>query len=96
MLCLFRYLVIDKKAGIVYNQGTGEVQKMKKTKSVENTGGYGECESCVYFDFDEVYGDNVCTLSLDEDEEVKLRTEGSRYCRYYRKYDEYKSVQKQN
>jgi hypothetical protein len=25
------------------------------------------CESCVYFDYDEEYEENVCTINLDED-----------------------------
>lgn len=65
--------------------------KNKKAKTY-----FSDCENCVYFDYDELYGDNVCTLSLDEDDEVRFRTEKNRFCPYYRKYDEYKSVQKQN
>ena len=54
------------------------------------------CEDCVYFDFDEDYNDYICTQSLDEDELALLTRDGARSCPYFRFYDEYKSVQKQN
>ena len=54
------------------------------------------CESCEFFDYDEEYGENVCTVSLDEDEMVDFLGRNTRSCPYYRFYDEYKSVQKQN
>ena len=53
------------------------------------------CESCVYFDYDDEYGDNVCTINLDEDEYVRFSQSGGRQCPYYKYYDEYKSVHKQ-
>ena len=52
------------------------------------------CEDCLYFDYDEEYEDYVCKMSFDEDEAVRLSSRSS--CPYYRFYDEYKSVQKQN
>lgn len=54
------------------------------------------CESCEFFDYDEEYGENVCTVSLDEDEMLDYLSGNTRSCPYYRFYDEYKSVQKQN
>ena len=54
------------------------------------------CEDCVYFDFDEEYDDYICTQSLDEDELLRLTRDGAKSCPYFRFYDEYKSVQKQN
>ena len=53
------------------------------------------CESCVYFDYDEEYEDNVCTINLDEDEYVRFSQSKGKQCPYYKFYDEYKSVQKQ-
>ena len=41
------------------------------------------CEDCVYFDY-------------DEDELALLTRDGAKSCPYFRFYDEYKSVQKQN
>ncbi len=56
----------------------------------------GTCESCLYFDYDEQYDEEICTLSLDEDEMERLASGRYATCPYYRFYDEYKFVQKQN
>lgn len=53
------------------------------------------CEDCTYYDYDEEYGDYVCTQSLDEDELALVCRSGSKNCPYFKFYDEYKSVQKQ-
>ena len=54
------------------------------------------CESCMYFDYDQQTDTDICTLDLDEDEMVDFMTGRSSACPYYRYYNEYKSVQKQN
>lgn len=54
------------------------------------------CEDCVYYDYDEDWESYVCIMNLDEDEMVRFLTGDSGSCPYYRYYDEYKSVQKQN
>ena len=54
------------------------------------------CESCMYFDYDEASDCDICTLDLDEDEMVDFMTGHRSACPYYRYYNEYKSVQKQN
>lgn len=54
------------------------------------------CEDCVYYDYDENDDAYVCTQSFDQDEmETLVRTKYTA-CPYFRFYDEYKSVQKQN
>ena len=53
------------------------------------------CESCVFFDYDEDVEANVCTMNLDEDEMVRFLSGRTKSCPYYRFYDEYKSVHKQ-
>ena len=58
--------------------------------------GSGNCEDCLYFDTDEVTGEEFCALDLDEDEVARLAEARYAACPYYRFYDEYKSVQKQN
>ena len=72
---------------------------MNKDKNKKNTVEETDCTHCLYYDYDEDYGDFVCNLSLDEDEFVRLSAYGSgrsvRYP-YYRFYDEYKSVRRQN
>ena len=54
------------------------------------------CEDCVYYDFDDDMDGYVCTVNLDEDEAVDFISGRHGSCPYYRFYDEYKSVQKQN
>ena len=54
------------------------------------------CEMCQYYDYDEEYDTNVCTLDLDEDEMVQFMSYANRDCPYFKFYDEYKFVQKQN
>ena len=41
-------------------------------------------------------GEDVCTIDLDEDEYLDYLTRNTSSCPYYKYYDEYKSVQKQN
>ena len=54
------------------------------------------CEYCEYFDYDEEIDADVCTLNLDMDEMVNFMTGHTRECPYFKFYDEYKFVQKQN
>ena len=53
------------------------------------------CESCEFYQYDEEYEEYSCSLSLDEDEAERYISGFTRECKYYRYYDEYKSVQKQ-
>ena len=57
--------------------------------------GAANCESCVFYDYDEDYETYVCTMNLDQDELASFLLGNTRSCPYYRFYDEYKSVQKQ-
>ena len=54
------------------------------------------CEDCIHYDYDEEYDMEVCRMDLDEDEMQKYLAMRSAECPYFRFYDEYKSVQKQN
>lgn len=56
----------------------------------------GSCDSCEFFDYDEQTDSCTCCLSLDEDEFASFAAGNTKGCPYYRFYDEYKSVQKQN
>lgn len=56
----------------------------------------GSCETCEFFSLDDETGDPVCSAYLDEDEYAAFLQSGDGKCRYYRFYDEYKTVQKQN
>lgn len=67
----------------------------KKTVRDENST-YGRCEDCVYYDYDELLEESVCTLSLDEDEMVSFLSRKKNGCPYFKFYDEYKLVRHQN
>ena len=62
---------------------------------MQNNKGTTNCESCVFYDYDEDMDAYVCTINLDEDEMVSFLSGRTRSCPYYRFYDEYKSVHKQ-
>lgn len=57
--------------------------------------GAASCESCEFYVYDEYTDDYTCSLSLDEDEQADFVLGLTRDCKYYRFYDEYKSVHKQ-
>lgn len=54
------------------------------------------CETCEFARIDEETGDLICDALLDEDDMADFIGRGSERCRFYRFYDEYKTVQKQN
>ena len=54
------------------------------------------CEYCANYFYDEEYECYVCDINLDEDEMANFICGFTKDCKYYRFYDEYKSVQKQN
>lgn len=55
-----------------------------------------DCDSCMYYDYDEYMEAYICTLDLDEDEMIRFLGHPYSSCPYYKFYDEYKTVQKQN
>ena len=69
---------------------TTEKKNIKKKKDKPTP-----CESCAHFDVIDEDGTLGCTIDFDEDEMYSLRT-GKSGCPYYKFYNEYKSVQKQN
>ena len=56
----------------------------------------GNCENCEFYDFDEFYQSYSCRQDLDEDETARFLSGDNSGCPYFKFYDEYKSVQKQN
>lgn len=54
------------------------------------------CESCVHYDVIDEAGTMGCTVDVDEDDLYRERTDRRQSCPYYRFYDEFKSVRKQN
>ena len=65
------------------------MKKSPKTRQIN-------CETCVFYDYDDELDAYICTVNLDEDELERFVIGRSEICPYYRFYDEYKSVQKQN
>ena len=61
---------------------------------------HGICEECEYYDIaddDEGLGEKICHASLDEDDyRLYLMGDFSKGCPYFKPYDEYKTVAKQN
>lgn len=55
-----------------------------------------KCLSCEFFDYDEETDTEGCMVGLDEDEMVSFLTSKTSACPYYRCFDEYKMVRKQN
>ena len=53
------------------------------------------CESCEFYDYDELTDSYTCEMNLDEDEMCRFLAGRHTDCPYYRYYDEYKSVHKQ-
>ncbi len=54
------------------------------------------CESCVHYDYDDETDEMVCGVDLDEDEQLNFMKRATVSCPYYKFYDEYKSVRRQN
>ena len=67
------------------------MEKKKEQKKPRQS----RCDDCEFYDEDE-FGDMICTVSLDEDEMAEFIAGNTGRCPYYRYYNEYKSVAKQN
>ena len=67
---------------------------IKKTNNTPKKA--SQCETCEFYDWDEYLDAYVCDMKLDEDELLNFISGRENYCPYYRFYDEYKSVAKQN
>lgn len=57
--------------------------------------GKSNCESCVYYEYDEEYESYECTMDLDEDEMAHVMMDRHYQCPYYKFGDEYVIVRKQ-
>ena len=64
-------------------------KKIKKEKPAS-------CETCVFYDVIDEAGTLGCTADVDEDDAYRERVDPMYVCRFYRYYDEYLSVRKQN
>ena len=63
---------------------------MKKSEQISR------CEECEFYDYDENLDTYSCDMKLDEDEFADFMLGNTSRCPYFRYYDEYKSVSKQN
>lgn len=55
-----------------------------------------DCDSCLYYVYDEEYDCYVCQMDLDEDDYSRFLHNNVMSCPYFRFNDEYKIVRKQN
>ena len=55
-----------------------------------------KCENCVHYDFDDLTQCYYCTVNMDEDECARYTQTSYKECPYFRYYDEYQFVRKQN
>lgn len=53
------------------------------------------CDSCMYYEYDEDYESYVCGVDMDEDDFGRLMEGRTSGCPYYRLGDEYAIVKKQ-
>ena len=56
----------------------------------------GSCEYCAHYLYDDEYDEYYCDVSLDEDEMEAYMRGNSVSCGFFKFYDEYKMVEKQN
>ena len=54
------------------------------------------CDMCQNYCYDEEFDEYYCDINLDEDEIVKFMQNTFDNCNYFKFYDEYKMVRKQN
>ena len=57
--------------------------------------GKSNCDTCVYYEYDDEYECYMCTMDLDEDETAHVMADAHYACPYYRFGDEYVIVRKQ-
>lgn len=67
----------------------------KEKRAAGREEGAGKCENCEFFEDDEEFGP-TCSMGLDEDEFADFLARQTGRCPYFRFYDEYKTVRKQN
>ena len=53
------------------------------------------CETCVYYMYDEEYEEYICAADMDEDDYGRLVQSGWKQCPFWRNGDEYAVVRHQ-
>lgn len=54
-----------------------------------------ECDSCVYYVYDDEEEAYFCEADMDQDDFVRLQNSGYKHCMFYRNGDEYAVVRHQ-
>jgi len=54
-----------------------------------------QCDTCLFYIYDDVSQEYFCDCDMDEDELLQLMSSKERSCPYYRDGDEYKTVRHQ-
>ncbi len=55
-----------------------------------------DCETCLYYEYDELTDEYACGVDLDMDEAARFMAYRGRGCPFYKPGDEYTIVRKQN
>lgn len=69
---------------------------MAEKKGTDKKAVGSRCETCEYYDYDEYTDSYTCKVNLDEDEMLRFLSGNCGTCPYYKFYNEYKLVEKQN
>ena len=83
---------VEADETIKHTKGIFMENKKEQSKKAAPARRKSACESCMYYDAD----NDDCRIELDEDELLRFAFRRTGDCPYYKFYDEYKSVQKQN
>lgn len=54
-----------------------------------------KCDSCMFCNFDEEYGDYVCDADMDEDDMVRFLEGRTAECPFWRPGDDYRTALRQ-
>ncbi len=55
-----------------------------------------DCETCLYYEYDELTDEYACGVDLEMDEAARFMAYRGRGCPFYKPGDEYTIVRKQN
>ncbi len=55
-----------------------------------------QCESCLFYVYDEDFDDYVCDADMDQDDAAGFLSKNRKGCPYWRNGDEYATVRRQN
>ena len=86
-------ITVWRDVGSLYKERKRKVSEAKKNQSKKQSRNTAKDD---FYDYDDELDAYVCTVNLDEDELERFVLGRAENCPYYRFYDEYKSVQKQN